>query len=44
MEHADDDKNVVVKAGAGTGKTYSMISRVAFLCNKHKDHIDDIAD
>ena len=44
VEHADDDKNVVVKAGAGTGKTYSMISRVAFLCNKHKDHIDDIAD
>jgi DNA helicase-2/ATP-dependent DNA helicase PcrA len=32
IEHAPPDKNMVVKAGAGTGKTSVMISRIAFLC------------
>lgn len=32
IEHADSEKNILVKAGAGTGKTYSMVSRVSFLC------------
>ena len=31
IEHAGDDKNILVKAGAGTGKTYSMVSRIGFL-------------
>lgn len=39
VEHASADKNTLVEAGAGTGKTYSMVSRVAFLCNKK--HIYD---
>lgn len=47
IEHASPDKNILVRAGAGTGKTYSMVSRIAFLCNKYENPtvnlIDDIA-
>lgn len=47
IEHADVEKNILVRAGAGTGKTYSMVSRIAFLCNKYANPtvnlIDDIA-
>lgn len=32
VEHAAPGKNVVVRAGAGTGKTYTMISRIGFIC------------
>lgn len=31
VEHAPLGKDICVKAGAGTGKTYSMVSRIAFL-------------
>lgn len=31
VEHTPIDKNVLVRAGAGTGKTYTMISRIGFL-------------
>lgn len=31
LEHSSYDGNIVVKAGAGTGKTYSMISRIGYL-------------
>ena len=34
IEHATTDRDILVEAGAGTGKTYSMVSRIAFLCNK----------
>ncbi len=34
VEHAPIEKNVVVKAGAGTGKTYSMISRISYICHQ----------
>jgi len=33
VEHADTAHDIQVRAGAGTGKTYSMVSRVAFLCS-----------
>lgn len=44
VEHADADKNILVEAGAGTGKTFSMVSRVAFLCNKKLGSVSNIAE
>lgn len=44
VEHAPADKNTLVEAGAGTGKTYSMVSRVAYLCNKKIGAISNIAE
>lgn len=34
IEHAETGRDIQVKAGAGTGKTYSMVSRIAFLCSQ----------
>lgn len=42
IEHAPSDKNILVAAGAGTGKTFSMVSRVAYLCNRTADSVVDI--
>lgn len=42
IEHASGSENILVSAGAGTGKTYSMVSRIAFLCNRSADAIVDI--
>lgn len=42
VEHASADKNTLVEAGAGTGKTYSMVARVAYLCNKKIGAISNI--
>lgn len=36
LEHFKTNKNIIVKAGAGTGKTYSMISRITYLIYKHR--------
>lgn len=44
IEHADSEKNILVKAGAGTGKTYSMVSRVSFLCNRYEKPIVNVVD
>lgn len=33
IEHAPVGRDIQVRAGAGTGKTYSMVSRIAFLCH-----------
>lgn len=44
VEHASSEKNILVEAGAGTGKTYSMVSRVAYLCNKELYPVSNIAD
>lgn len=32
IEHAPPEKNIVIRAGAGTGKTYTMISRIGYVC------------
>ena len=32
IEHTSPDKNIVIRAGAGTGKTFTMISRIGFVC------------
>lgn len=44
VEHSPVEKNTLVEAGAGTGKTYSMVSRVAFLCGKKLKPISDLAE
>lgn len=43
IEHAPTNENILITAGAGTGKTYSMVSRVAYLCNKSADAVVDIS-
>lgn len=35
IEHSPIEQDIVIKAGAGTGKTYSMISRINYLIYKH---------
>lgn len=44
VEHAPTENNTLVEAGAGTGKTFSMVSRVAYLCNKKIGAVSNIAD
>lgn len=44
IEHATVERDILVEAGAGTGKTFSMVSRVAFLCNKEKNPVTNIAE
>lgn len=43
VEHAPFE-NIFVKAGAGTGKTYSMISRIAFLYHKKESGITELSN
>lgn len=43
-EHADPEKNIVIRAGAGTGKTFTMISRIAFVCYSQNVKISKMAD
>lgn len=44
VEHASTSKDILVEAGAGTGKTFSMVSRVAYLCNKESESVSNIAE
>lgn len=44
VEHSPVDSNTLVQAGAGTGKTFSMVSRVAFLCNKQEKPVTNIEE
>lgn len=44
LEHATTKRDILVEAGAGTGKTFSMVSRIAYLCNKEDDAVSNIAD
>lgn len=44
VEHASPSKDILVEAGAGTGKTFSMVSRVAYLCNKESESVSNIAE
>ncbi len=44
VEHASPEKNIVIKAGAGTGKTYTMISRIGFICYTQKVPLSKMAE
>ena len=44
VEHAPTNAHILVEAGAGTGKTFSMVSRVAFLCSKKMDAVTHLAE
>lgn len=44
IEHYVGKKHIIVKAGAGTGKTFTMISRIMFLIHKEKIYHSDLAD
>ena len=44
VEHSDLTKNAVVRAGAGTGKTYTMISRIAFICHTQTCTMKEMAN
>ena len=33
IEHSDIDSNIIVRAGAGTGKTYTMVSRIGYIAH-----------
>ena len=44
IEHSDIKKNVIVRAGAGTGKTYTMISRIAFICHMQNCSMKEMAN
>lgn len=41
LEH-EDDINIIVKAGAGTGKTYSIIARINYLIWKNNYNADEL--
>lgn len=43
VEHAETKKNIIVRAGAGTGKTFTMISRIAFICHAQNCSMKEMA-
>jgi len=44
LEHHSEEKNMIVKAGAGTGKTYSMVSRIHYLYYQKKYAPEDLVN
>lgn len=44
IEHSDIKSNVIVRAGAGTGKTFTMISRIAFICHIQNCSMKEMAN
>lgn len=44
LEHAKTDTDIMVTAGAGTGKTTCMISRISYLIYKHALTADTLPD
>lgn len=44
IEHYIGEKNIIVRAGAGTGKTFTMISRIMFLIHNEKMRATDLVD
>ena len=44
VEHATPEKNIVIRAGDGTGKTYTMISSIGFICYTQNVPLQKMAD
>lgn len=44
VEHCDIMKNVIVRAGAGTGKTYTMISRISYILHTQTCAMKEMAN
>lgn len=44
VEHASPEKNIVIRAGAGTGKTHTMISRIGYICYTQNVPLQKMAD
>lgn len=44
VEHSNPSKNIVIRAGAGTGKTYTMISRIGYICYSQNVPLSQMAD
>lgn len=44
VEHANYQRHILVSAGAGTGKTHSMISRISYLIYKNQFNPESLTD
>lgn len=44
VEHTSPDKNIVIRAGAGTGKTHTMISRIGYICYSQNVSLQKMAE
>ena len=44
VEHTPVDYNIVIRAGAGTGKTFTMVSRIGFIAHTCSGKLLDLLD
>lgn len=44
IEHAAPERNIVIRAGAGAGKTHTMISRIGFICYSQNVPLSKMAE
>ena len=44
VEHTPVDYNIVIRAGAGTGKTYTMVSRIGYIAHTCAGSLLDLLD
>jgi superfamily I DNA/RNA helicase len=44
VEHTPIDYNIVIRAGAGTGKTFTMVSRIGFIAHSCAGSLLDLLD
>lgn len=44
VEHTPVNSNIIIRAGAGTGKTYTMISRIGYIAHYFSGCLSDLFD